>query len=83
MQINTLLKFIKYIGFKRIKQFIVYNIPYNYSCKNDYSGTIDDTEYEGLVTLARLADKVCPEKREEGGLSLKLEHYLDFQHKPF
>jgi predicted O-methyltransferase YrrM len=53
MKLSTLLKMWKYIGLKRYKQFSTYNIPTEYSLNNEYSGTIDNTEYNALVDLAK------------------------------
>lgn len=73
MKLDTLLKIRKYIGFKRIKQFLVYNIPYDNFFKNEYSGTIDVAEYEALVSLAELADKICG-----GGLVIEIGALFGF-----
>jgi predicted O-methyltransferase YrrM len=53
MKLNTLLKMWKYVGLKRYKQFSTYNIPTKNSLNNEYAGTVDDTEYNALVDLAK------------------------------
>jgi predicted O-methyltransferase YrrM len=53
MNIKLLLKKIK---ISKIKQFILYNMY-----ENEYGGTVDKTEYEGLVKLASEASRLFPQ----------------------
>jgi hypothetical protein len=54
MKLTTLISIYRNIGYRRLKQFLTYNTPFK-GLKNDYSGTVDDIEYEGLVSLAHKA----------------------------
>jgi predicted O-methyltransferase YrrM len=52
MNIKLLLKKIK---ISKIKQFVLYNMY-----ENEYGGTVDKTEYEGLIKLASEASSLFP-----------------------
>jgi len=53
MNIKLLLKKIK---ISKIKQFVLYNMY-----ENEYGGTVDITEYEGLIKLASEASRLYPQ----------------------
>ncbi len=61
MKLDTLIKIYKYIGLRRIKQFLTYNIPYQNDAFNEYAGTVDELEFEGLVGLSKRAEELSPD----------------------
>lgn len=60
MKIKKILEIYEHIGLKRIKQFLNYNIP-SENGRNEYAGTVDDVEYQGLVSLSGKAVEHCPD----------------------
>ncbi len=58
MKLNTIYNLLKNFDSKKLKQFILYNLP-NESARQG-TGTIDAVEYEGLVRLSRVVQERSP-----------------------
>lgn len=57
-KIKKIIAIYKHIGLNRIKQFVNYNLP-SQNGRNEYAGTVDEVEYEGLVSLSKKASEIC------------------------